>query len=261
MYFNPNKLVNNEETDDNILSINGIMISRVKEVKFLGVIIDDRLSWIPHIKKLTVKLKRECGRLHSVKRNVPRSHHNMLYRTLFESHLSYGISVWGVVSQATLEPVFTVQKKCMRIMFGDNEAYFDKFRTCARSRPYDSQILGSEFYRLEAVEPLFEKEKVLSIFSLYAYYTILEMYKIIKLRDPYAMYSLFNRSSRRDDIFITPSPSHTFIYKSAHLWNTCRKASNRIDFTVPISSIKSKLKKAFQSCQKESGLSIHNFNF
>ena len=47
-------------------------------------------------------------------------------RTLFESHLSYGIYVWGVISQTKLEPVFTVQKKCVCIMFGDNEAYFDK---------------------------------------------------------------------------------------------------------------------------------------
>ena len=48
-----------------------------------------------------------------------------------------------------LEPLFITQKKCIRIMFGDNEAYKNKFMTCARSRSKEQQILGAEFYDLE----------------------------------------------------------------------------------------------------------------
>ena len=56
--------------------------------------------------------------------------------TLFESHLIYGITVWGGESKTKLEPLFNLQKKCLRILFGDKEAYYlDKFRTSVRTRP------------------------------------------------------------------------------------------------------------------------------
>ena len=34
-------------------------------------------------------------------------------------------------------------------MFGDNEAYHNKFKTAARVRPRELQKLGVEFYELE----------------------------------------------------------------------------------------------------------------
>jgi hypothetical protein len=264
IYFNPSKRPKPSELEsdaDHILNLNGTVISQVNEVKFLGVTIDDKLSWAPHIKKLAIKLKRECGRLYSIKRNIPKRLHNTLYHSLFESHLSYGISVWGMVSRTALEPLFSTQKKCLRMMFGDNDAYADKFRTCARARILGTQVLGPQFYKLEDVEPLFTKEKILSVFSLYKYYSVFEMYKIIKLRDPYSMYSLFTRSKRRDDLLITSQPAPLFTYHSAHIWNNCRKASSRIDFTEPISLVKNKLKLSLLTQQKESGPFVVNFSF
>ena len=44
--------------------------------------------------------------------------------------------------------LFITQKKCLRIMFGDNEAYHNKFKTAARVRPRELQKLGAEFYEL-----------------------------------------------------------------------------------------------------------------
>ena len=132
-----------------LLSINGIVIKRVQETKFLGVIIDEKLKWGPHIKYLNSKLKCEIGKLYKMKGCLPTDLHANLYHTLFESHLGYGISVWGGSSVRKLEPLFITQKKCIRIMFGDNEAYRNKFMTCARSRSKEQQILGAEFYELE----------------------------------------------------------------------------------------------------------------
>ena len=51
---------------------------------------------------------------------------------------------WGGISQNKLKPLFITQKKCVKVMFGDNEAYFNKFMTCVktRPRPRESQQLG-----------------------------------------------------------------------------------------------------------------------
>ena len=69
MHFNPVKRRsnNNNNNEQNgfefsseiyyTLQINGTIIPEVQETKFLGVIIDNKLSWIPHINKLHKKLK------------------------------------------------------------------------------------------------------------------------------------------------------------------------------------------------------------
>ena len=93
-------------------------------------------------------------------------------------------------------------------MFGDNEAYFNKFMTCVRTRPRESQKLGNEFYEQEHSKPLFNDNNLLTVYQLYKYHCTLEMFKIVKLRLPISLYSLFNMSNRRENYFITPNPAH-----------------------------------------------------
>ena len=54
---------------------------------------------------------------------IPNSLHKSLYHTLFESHFSFGMTVWGGVSNSKIKPVFIAQKckHCLRIIFGDKE--------------------------------------------------------------------------------------------------------------------------------------------
>ena len=123
-----------------------MVIKQVNEARFLGVTHDENLNWKSHIHKLSKKLLCSAGILTLIKDSIPEDLYKSLYFTLFESHLSYGITVWGGVSNNKLELLFKLQKKCMRILFGDKEAYLNKFKTCARSRPLDNQILVQEFY-------------------------------------------------------------------------------------------------------------------
>ena len=97
-------------TNELKLMINGNKIKQVHETKFLGVIIDDTLSWKSHIAYLENKLKCCTGIINIVKDKIPKSHYKSLYHTLFESHLSYGITVWGGTSQSSLEKLFLLQK-------------------------------------------------------------------------------------------------------------------------------------------------------
>ena len=228
------------------------IIKRVRQAKFLGVTIDDQLNWKPHIELLNRKLKSACGRIYRIKNCLPESLHKLIYHTLFESHLSYGITVWGGVSNSNLDPLFKTQKKCIRILFGDNKAFEDKFKTCARCRPIDNQYLGSEFYAKESTKPLFKAHELLSVHNLYKHRCIMELFKIIKYRLPISLYELYSKSSRRDDLLITPVPSHNFFYKSASLWNNFIGTCGRRDFvTSSCYSIKSSLKKSLLVAQNE----------
>ena len=253
MHFTPN---HNEKIPDDgslLLKLNGLVIKHVKETKFLGVIIDEKLSWDAHTTYLNSKLKCEIGKLHRMKYSIPKSMYKDLYHTLFESHISYGISVWGGISYRKLQPLFITQKKYIRILFGDNEAYNNKFKTCARIRPWGSQLLGNDFYELEHSKPLFNNNNLLTVFHLYKYHCLLELSKIMNLNTPLSLFDIFKTSDRKANLFISPTPTKSFVYRSAFMWNTCHKfsKSNNIEFSTSTNITKTKLKNALLLAQKK----------
>ena len=242
------------QVEDNFeLTINGIEIDEVVETKFLGVTVDKTLSWLPHIKNLNKKLKCNTGMLNRIKDKIPNSMHKTLYHTLFESDISYGITVWGGISNNRLKPLFTTQKMCMRIMFGDKNAFLDKFKTSVRTRSLDSQVLGEEFYRKEHTKTLFNKNKILAAQNLYVYHVILNTYKIIKTHIPISLYSCFTRSKRKESLFITPQYSQHFVFRASSLWNEIRNDTRFLlinDFSAGLSQVKSIIRDLLYQKQK-----------
>ena len=144
-------------------------------------------------------------------------------------------------------------------MFGDREAYLDKFKTCARTRSYENRILGKEFYEREPSKPLFNNNSILTVHNLHKYHCLIEMFKIIKLHMPISMYELFKQSRIRDDKLISLSPSTLFDYQASNLWIRCRKSE--MDFTTSIQTVKLKLKNSLLTKQSEFGSDWHSYNF
>jgi hypothetical protein len=243
MYFCPKTTLKTEDDSPHELHLNGSNVLKVNQTKFLGVIIDDRLTWQPHIDHLRKKLACCTGTLNRIKDNIPHHLHKDLYHTLFESHLSYGITVWGNLSESKIAPLFTSQKRCLRILFGDKEAYMDKFKTCARARPFDDQILDSRFYTKEHTKPIFNNEKLLTIHNLHTYHKISETFSILKFRCPISLYSLFQLSHRKPTMTIIPHPDNKYIHNVSMVWNIARKKFDIQDFSQNLNSTKSKLKK------------------
>uniref|UniRef100_A0A1B6M9W2 Reverse transcriptase domain-containing protein n=3 Tax=Graphocephala atropunctata TaxID=36148 RepID=A0A1B6M9W2_9HEMI len=88
------------------------------EIKHLGVILDENMRWKNHIDCLCLKLN---SALFALKRTKATSTHEatrVAYHALFESHLRYGITVWGASSNGNLHRVLVMQKKAIRIMAG-----------------------------------------------------------------------------------------------------------------------------------------------
>ena len=169
MHFTkPKKSDGVEICDENAMPIfiSGTEIKQVKHAKFLGVIIDQHLTWEPHIKALNKKLASCTGSLNRIIQSLPQKLHKDLYHTLFESYITYGITVWGKSSKSKIKTLFKAQKKALRVVFGDKEKYLNKFKTCARVRPYPDQKLGSEFYIKEHAKPLLNKNKILALENL-----------------------------------------------------------------------------------------------
>ena len=98
------------------LKICNAPIERKSETKFLGIVIDDRLSWKPHAKQLSGKLARLIGVLARVQGNLTLPAMRTLYFSLAFSYIRYGMVFWGAVSKSEFEKIYLLQKKLIRII-------------------------------------------------------------------------------------------------------------------------------------------------
>ena len=62
---------------------------QVDKIKFLGVIIDDQLSWNDQIKYVENKLMSTIVFIKRIKKFIPSSHYFIIYHSLFISHMGY----------------------------------------------------------------------------------------------------------------------------------------------------------------------------
>ena len=67
-WLNVNKLsLNGRIINDTDIKINGQKIARVACTRFLGVLIDEKLSWTNHIKSIKMKISKGTGILNKAK--------------------------------------------------------------------------------------------------------------------------------------------------------------------------------------------------
>ena len=91
-------------------------VTRSRYVKFLGVLLDEHLSWKFHISELPKKLSRASGIFLKMRHLLSLDITKNLYYSLFSSFLTYGSSTWGLSYDTYLEPLFLVQKKVLRFI-------------------------------------------------------------------------------------------------------------------------------------------------
>ena len=84
------------------------------KIKYLGIILDNKLNWKPHITELSKKLGRAVGLLYKVRQYCTPSTLRSLYFSLFNSHLSYGLAVWGNANAVDIKRIKSLQKRAIR---------------------------------------------------------------------------------------------------------------------------------------------------
>ena len=207
-----------------------------------------------------------------IKNYIPESQFVNIYHSLFASHLSYCISVWGGVSLVEIEKLFITQKYCMRILFG-KEPYWFITDTCQRVLSYNQQMVRD--YSKEHTKPLFKANNILTVSNLYNYHALIELYKIMKFRTPCSIYSKLRISDRKIMLLLNKvkfdKRKYQFFYNAALKWNqisnfliepyeiklnpihTKEDDSDSIiityDFTLSVSVLKRKLKLIIMAIQ------------
>ena len=85
----------NQKLQDFKFHIGTNQIKQCSEYKYLGVIIDNKLNWKSQIEALSKKIAGVVGVLYKTRRNLDRRTLRIVYNSLVESHIRYGILGWG----------------------------------------------------------------------------------------------------------------------------------------------------------------------
>ena len=96
------------------IMIGGMKIERVHDFNFLGLTIDENMSWKAHIHKISNKVSRSLGIINSLKNTIPRPILLTLYNALILPHLQYSILCWG----SNPGKLVNLQKRAMRLISG-----------------------------------------------------------------------------------------------------------------------------------------------
>ena len=108
---------NNIYIGDNILTRVGAHCKE-KYIRFLGVWLDDRLSFTGHIDKLKLKLNSGIYALSTCNKICPLNIRKKVYQSLFESHLRFGSIIYGSANPVHLKCIYLLQKKAVRLVAG-----------------------------------------------------------------------------------------------------------------------------------------------
>ena len=142
---------NKNENTTLTIRANNTVLEQKSECKFLGIIVDNEISWKPHINHILSKVNKTTALLRFLKYIFPKHILKTLYMTLIYPYFNYCNVIWGAADSTAIEPLVLLQKKVIRII---NRANF-----------------------LDHTEPLFISMKLLTLPELYKLNCILFIYK------------------------------------------------------------------------------------
>ena len=87
------------------LKLNGVTLFESPKIKYLGIIMDDRLTWKFHIFELRKKLNKGTGMIYKMRRLCPERVLVSLYYSLIYTHLNYGVCVWGTADDIYIDKI------------------------------------------------------------------------------------------------------------------------------------------------------------
>jgi len=117
-------------------------------VRYLGILIDQNLSWKHHIDQITIKVSRIVGLISKLRHFVPAHTLINIYRALIAPYLTYGLTAWGQACKSYLDKLLKLQKRALRFI------HFSNRNEHAIPLFLDSNILPLAFCYYESVANL-----------------------------------------------------------------------------------------------------------
>ena len=160
-------------------------------IKYLGVLIDQHLSWKYHIDSVVTKISKNVGLIAKLRHSVPRPILLNIYKSLVHPYLTYGLAAWGQACKTYLNKILILQKRALRLL------YFTDWHEHAIPLFLDANVLPITFLYYESVSTL--------------------MYDINNCKAPRNMLNLFQKTSNIHSYNTRSSTSGKFFVKGSRL--------------------------------------------
>ena len=165
--------------DECNIIVDNVIIERVTNCKFLGVVLDDKFTWKLHIDHIKNKVSKGLGILLKSRKILDRESLVTLYNALIKPYFTYGLTIWGNTFKSYLKRLEIVQKKIMSV------------------------ITFSDYYA--HTTPLFCELKIMTITQLYEYFSCIHIYRCMKCIVPRLFWGDFILSkTKRNPLNLQP---------------------------------------------------------
>ena len=91
-------------------------LNKANNLKYLGVIIDDTISWVHHITYIKNKISKGIGIMSKASKYLKRKSLLTLYYSYIYPYMIYCIEAWGNASNCHLDQLYITQKKIIRLI-------------------------------------------------------------------------------------------------------------------------------------------------
>ena len=210
LFLNINKtkymIINNKKNPDNLtLKIGDSQIERTDVHNFLGVQLDEKLTFSAHCNKLSSKISRNIGVIRKLSYVVPKSILRNLHFAFVNSHIVYSIISYGSATNTATNRLSKLVDKSIKINSGSNRISINVYR--------QQNLFG---------------------FSLtHQYFSIIKMYQILRMNlhhyfiEKIDRFQISHEHSTRfasGELFTLPFMRHnkcqrSFLYRGLQFWN------------------------------------------
>ena len=128
MKANPSKfqitLLGQEDMSKLCVNINGLLIPSSKQVKLLGVNIDNSLKFDTHIKELCRKVNQKVHAFGRLRPFLGEQKAKLLFNSMIMSNFSYCPLIWLFCSKGANNEINRTHKRARRALYGNYESTF-----------------------------------------------------------------------------------------------------------------------------------------
>ena len=142
MHFAPEISILDCETNERVC------LEQRSYIKYLGVLIDQNLSWKIHVNSVIIKISQTIGMIAKLRHFVPSTVLVNIDNSLILPCITYGLIAWGNASNPHLNKILVLQKRVLRLI------YFTDRREHAIPLFAKAKILPVTFLYYEAVSNL-----------------------------------------------------------------------------------------------------------
>ena len=94
-----------------------VSLERKNFIKYLGLLIEENLSWKTHINSAATKISKTIGLIARLRHIVPTYTLLNIYQSLIVPYITYGLISWGNACKTFLDQILVLQKRALRLIY------------------------------------------------------------------------------------------------------------------------------------------------